>query len=189
MNNMNSLKKAKNGILIILFLLIISQNLHFSDFCEGMSEGLLFALTCLIFIVTYLIIQFRDLYLYFKNKNKFDFVPLLIFVISVLLNAFLIYANENKYWKAIKYEGKIDNIDKESWIVLFENNSFEVTKSYIEQRCTYKGKYHFENRMLILEDNNIEQKSDEIFTTRYELISDTILKPLNGKFDRIILKR
>ena len=189
MNNMNSLKKAKYGILIILFLLIISQNLHFTDFCEGMSEGLLFAITCIIFIITYFVIQFRDLYFFFKNKDKFDFGPLFIFVISILLNAFIIYANENKYWKPIKCEGKIDNFDKESWIVLFENNTYEVTKSYVEQRCTYKGKYHFENNILILEDNNIEKKSDEIFTTKYELISDTILKPLNKKFDRIILKK
>ena len=189
MNNMNSLKKVIYGILIILFLLIISQNLHFSDFCEGMSEGLLFALSCIVFIITYLVIQFRDLYFFFKNKNKFDFIPVFIFIISILLNGFIIYSNENKYWKTIKYEGKIDNIDKNSWIVLFENNSFEVTKSYIEQRCTYKGKYHFENRILILEDNNIEKKTDEIFTTKYELIADTILKPLNRNFDKIILEK
>ena len=186
---MNSLNKVKNGILIILLLLIISQNLHFSDFCEGMSEGLLFALTCIIFIFTYFVIQLRDLYFFFKNKNKFDFVPLSIFIISILINAILIYANENKYWKKIKYEGKIDNIDKNSWIILFENNSFEVTKTYIEQRCTYTGKYHFENRILILEDVNIEQKTDEIFTEKYELISDTILKPLDQNFDRIIIKK
>ena len=70
---------------------------------------------------------------------------------------------------------------------MFENNSYEVTKSYIEQRCTYKGTYHFENNILILEDVNIEQKTDGNFTEKYELISDTILKPDNEKFDRIIL--
>ena len=186
---MSSLKKMKYGILTVLFIFIVIQNIHFSDFCEGMSEGLLFALTCLIFIITFLIIQLRDLYFFFKNKSKFDFVPILIFIFSIVINGFLINANENKYWKKIKYEGKIDNSDKNSWIILFENNSYEVTKSYVEQRCTYIGKYHFENKILILSDINIEQKTDEIFTKRYELISDTILKPFDKNFDRIILKK
>ena len=185
---MNSLKKVKYGILIILLLLIISQNLHFSDFCEGMSEGLLFSLTCIIFIFTYLIIQLRDLYFFFKNKTKFDFVPLSIFVISILIITLSSYANDNKYWKKIKYEGKIDNIDKNSWIILFENKSFEVTKSNVEQRCTYTGNYHFENSILILEDINIEHKTDGNFTQKYELL-DTILKPLNKDYERIILKK
>ena len=48
---------------------------------------------------------------------------------------------------------------------------------------------HFKNNILILEDVNIEQKTDQHFTEKYELIADTILKPFNENFDRIILKK
>jgi len=181
------MKELKYGLLILFLLLTIFQNVHFSDFCEGVSEGLLFAFTCLIFLISFIIVQLLDLYNFFKKKEKFDFIPLYIFVAAILINTILISANENKYWREIKYQGKIDNIDKECWIVLFNDNKFEVTISYIEQRCTYVGKYHFENNHLVLDDQSIESKTDENFTSQYELISDTILQPVTKNFDRIIL--
>ena len=62
---MNSIKIFKNGILLILLLFLVYQNLHFLDYCIGMTEGLLYALTLIVFILTFIIIQFRDLYFYY----------------------------------------------------------------------------------------------------------------------------
>ena len=185
---MYSIKIFKNGFLLILLLLLVFQNLHFLDYCEGMTEGLLYALTYIIFILTYLIIQLRDLYFYYKKKIKFDFFPILIFLISILTISFLSYANYNKYWKKIIYEGKIDDIGKKSCIILFEDYSFELTKFDIEQKCIYTGKYHFKNNLLILDDINIEHKTDGYFTQKYELL-DTILKPLDKDFNLILLSK
>jgi hypothetical protein len=186
---MNERKKIKYGILLLLGIIILCLNIHFGDFCEGMAKGLLFGFLSVIFILFFLIIELRDLYKLISKKEKFDFLPLSFFVIFILSNWFLIVANENNFWRKIKYEGEVENEDARAWIVLYENNSFETTKSYIENRCTFIGKYHIEKNIIILDDENIESKTDENFTNRYMIVSDSILQPLNKKYSRIKLKR
>lgn len=185
---MTERKKIKYGILLVLGIIILCLNIHFGDFCEGMANGLLFGFLSVIFILFFLIIELRDLYKLLSKKEKFDFIPLSFLVFLILSNWFLIVANENKFWRKIKYEGVVENENARAWIVLYENNCFEVTKSYIENRCTFTGKYHIEKNTIILDDENIESKTDENFTKRYLIISDSILQPLDKKYSRIKLK-
>ena len=175
--------------MLTLILVTLYQNINFGDFCEGMADGLLFAFLCLLFILFIIVVELRDLYKLVRRKEKFDFYPLLFLVIFVTANWFVIVANENRFWKKIKYKGKVENIDSNAWIVLYEDNTFEVTKSDIEQRCTYIGKYNFENKFLILYDENIEIKTDNNFTDKYELISDSILQPNEKKYYKIKLDK
>lgn len=186
---MKERKKIKYGILSILLLVTLCLNIHFGDFCEGMSKGLLFAFLSIIFILCFIIIEIRDLYKLVRKGEKFDFVPIYLFILFIALNSFLIIANYNKYWRKIKYEGVSDDEYGRAWIVLYENNSFEATKSHIENSCTFIGKYHIEKNIIILDDENIESKTDENFTNRYLIVSDSILQPLDKKYSRIKLKR
>jgi hypothetical protein len=186
---MKERKKIKYGILSILLLLGLGLNIHFGDFSEGMAKGLLFAFLGLIFILCFVIIEIRDLYKLVRKGEKFDFIPLCLFILFVALNSFLIMANDNKYWRKIKYEGVIDDEYERAWIVLYENNSFEATRSYVENRCTFIGKYHIEKNIIVLDDENIESKTDQKITKRYLIISDSILQPLDKKYSRIKLNR
>jgi hypothetical protein len=186
---MKERKKIKYGILSILLLMCLCLNFQFGDFCEGMAKGLLFAFLGLIFILCFIIIEIRDLNKLVRKGEKFDFIPLYLFILFVILNSILIMANDNKYWREIKYEGIIDDEYQRAWIILYENNSFEATISYVENRCTFIGKYHIEKNIIVLEDENIESKTDQKITKRYLIISDSILQPLDKKFNRIILNR
>ena len=185
---MTERKKIKYGTLLVLGLIILSLNIHFGDFCEGMAKGLLFVLLSAIFILCFLIIELRDLYKLINKKEKFDFIPLSFLVILIASSWFFIVANENKFWREIKYEGVIENGNARKWIVFYENNSFEATISHVENRCTFVGKYHIENNIIILDDKNIESKTDENFTKKYLIIADTVLQPLDKKYRRIQLK-
>jgi len=182
-------RKLKYGILAVLLLLIASQNIHFGDYCNGMVDGLTLLFLCTIFILFFIIIEIRDFRKLIYTNQKFDFVPLILFLSTILLNWFLVIADDNKYWKEIKYEGKVDDFDARARIILYENNHFEVSKSYIEERCIYTGKYHFENNILILEDENIETKTDHNFTKKYILVSDSILQPIDIEYHKIRLYR
>lgn len=186
---MKERKRIKYGILSILLILGLCLNIHFGDYCDGMGKGLLFAFLSIIFIICFLIIEIRDLFKLVDKGEKFDFIPLYLFITFILLNGFLIVANQNKFWKKIKYEGVIGNYSSRASILFFENNSFEATYSYVENRCTFVGKYHFEKNMLILEDDKIEIKTDSSLTKRYLLISDSILQPIDKKYIRIKLNR
>lgn len=186
---MTERKKIKYGILLALLLITLYQDINIGDFCEGMAEGLLFAFLIILFFVFLIIIELRDLYKLIIKKEKFDFIPLLFLAVFILSNWLLYVANENRFWKKVKYEGEIDNIDSRAWIMLYENKTFEATKSYIEQRCTYSGKYHLEKNTLILDDVNIEAKTDNNFTRKYQFISDSLLQPIDKKFSNIKLKR
>ncbi|MGQ7947103.1 hypothetical protein [Flavobacterium sp. WC2509] len=186
---MKERKKIKYGILSILLLLTLCLNIHFGDFCEGMAKGLLFAFLSIIFILGFIIIEIRDLFKLVDKGEKFDFIPLYLFILFVVFNSFLFVANENKFWREIKYEGIIEDEYERAWIVLYENNSFEITRSYIENRCTFIGKYHIEKNIINLDDENIESKTDKKITKRYLIISDSILQPLDKKYRKIKLNR
>jgi len=185
---MTERKKIKYGILSILGIITLCLNIHFGDFCEGMAKGLLFIFLSIVFIFSFLIIELRDLYKLISKKEKFDFLPLFFLIFFIISNWFLIVANENKFWRKIKYEGIVDDKYARSWIVLYENNSFEATRSDIENRCTFTGKYHIEKNIIFLDDENIQNKTDKKFVTKYLIVSDSILQPLDSKYNRIKLK-
>ena len=184
---MRERKLIKYGILVTLIVLILIQNIHIGDFCEGMSEGLIFMFLVICSFLVFLIIILRDVYRLIIKKDKFDFLPLLLLFVCILSNWFIHVANENRFWKQIKYEGRIDNDDINTRIILYENKTYEVIKSYVEQRCTYGGKYHFEKNILILEDENIENKTDNYFTSKYVLTKENILQPKDNEHLRIKL--
>ena len=74
------------------------------------------------------------------------------------------------------------------YITLFEDNTFKITIQRTEYFCVVQGKYYISNDTVILDYKNIENKTEDHFTTKY-LISDSILQPVNVDFSKIRLQK
>lgn len=62
--------------------------------------------------------------------------------------------------------------------MLYSDDTFRVNTSYVEWSCIYLGKYSIHDNILRLERNDLEEVTDNVFTTKYRIkASDSLLIP------------
>lgn len=187
---MNKTKAIQYSILIIIGILLNYQFLPVGDFCVGLFSVLKLFFLGGIFTITFVIISSINLVNKIKHKQKFDFIPVIIFIFFSLTTYYLIENEYDKFWTKPILSGKIENEHKHTSgsLKLYENGTFEVSMRYVDFSCTYTGNYKIRDNFVKLDRENLENETDDYFTTEYELYKrEKKMKPLNKKFEEIVI--
>mgnify|MGYP000256472782 CR=1 FL=1 len=178
----------KYGIISLIGIYLIFQFLPLGDYCSGLGNFLssLFLIGLLILLV--FILAIRNLIRIKKNKEKFDFTPLIMTLFFGLMWYFLVDMTNKKFWtkKSLIAFVEIEGTPNSGTLVLFENGSFGASYHRADYSCTYQGNYVIIDNRLTLKRPNLSELTHKIFTTEY-LINrkDNILKPMKEGFKEI----
>jgi heme/copper-type cytochrome/quinol oxidase subunit 2 len=179
---MTILKKLYSSI-ILLFIggLIIKTRIVFGDGCQGMADFIFFFFLTIIYIITLIIIVAIYTIKYFNKKETFNYFPLLTTLI-VIIPIYLSF-QLNKYESPTTLYAKTQDSNRRipCSLTLRKNQTFEIQMREIEWTCYYKGNYKIKDDTLFLLRNDIEIKTDSLFTNKY-LMDDNkkLLYPLDG---------
>lgn len=181
-------KIIKYIILILLGLLMLYQFIPLGDYCDGMANGLFFLALGSLFLLSFLIILILDIIKRAKHKQKFDFIPLIIFIIVVGCNYSLLKVENKKFWTT---EILVANLEQDNFIrtnrmTLYNNNSFAITGFRTDYQCTIQGNYTLKGDTLKLGRKGLNILTDNIFTSHYIISkSDSTLVAINKNFENV----
>ena len=167
---------------------MIFQFLPVGDYCSGLGNFLssLFIIGLLILIV--LVLAIRNLIRIKKNKEKFDFIPLIMTLFFGVIWYFLVDMTDKKFWTEKSLIGfiEMEGTPKSGTLELFKNGSFGASYHRADYSCTYQGNYEIIDNRLILKRTDLTELTDKVFTTEY-LINrkDSVLKPMKNGFMEI----
>ena len=140
-----------------------------------------------LFILAFIIFLIFDIIRLTKFKKKFDFVTIIFFIVFILSDSLILYAANEKFWKKKELVGKVESENMEiGRLILYRNGTFDAKTLYIEAQCTYGGEYTLKNKILTLNRNDLEEKTEKTFTTEYKLdLEDSVLIPKDSLFLKI----
>lgn len=188
---MNHTKTIQYLILVIIGILLSYQFLPIGNYCVGIASFFKFLFLGLIFIITFVVIILINLNLKIKHKQKFDFIPSIIFIFFSATVFCLIQNDYEKFWTKTILTGKIEHNDipKVGTLKLFENGTFEVRIRFVDFSCIYNGNYIIQEDLVKLEHENLENETENYFTTEYKIYSkENRMKPLKKEFEEIVIE-
>lgn len=172
--------------LIALAILPFYKFYHEGDYCFGDADLVVIGGYTLLFIITFLVIIFNNLYIFTLKKELFNFRPVII-AILFFTGLFLCftYHTEN-YFKEKMYQFKSISEFKDVKISLYDDATFQIDKTFSNYKCYYKGTYTFKNDTLRLVANNNELKDSDlkyVYNAQSKLLTsimenDLVLKEL-----------
>ena len=171
---------------------MIYQFIPIGDYCSGLLNFLnsLVLIGIMFFIV--LVFTIINLIQIKKRKVKFDFIPIILFLIFCSTWYFIVDMPEKKFWTKKLLVGfiEIEGTPKSGTLRLFANGSFGASYHKADYSCTYQGDYEIIHNRLILKRNDLTQLTNKIFTTEY-LINheDSILKSTINGFPEIRISK
>jgi hypothetical protein len=178
-------KTIKYTILILLGLLIFYQFIPIGDYCSGMANSLLFLALGALFLLAFLIILIFDIIKRVKQKQSFDFIPLVVFIIIVGSNYSLLKTDNKKFWTT---EVLVAGLERNGYgrtnrMILYKNNSFAITCYDVEIKCTIQGNYTSKGDTLKLNRKGLAKLTNNAFTAYYIISKrDSTLIPLDTTF-------
>lgn len=181
----------KYGLLTALFIVTLYQVIPFGDYCSGLVQVITFILFGGLFLLSFLIFTFVDLYRLKKAQKKFDFIHLLFLGFFLLINYISLVSDGQKFWTDKICTGQVQGQGDlhASQIRLYSNNTFSVTISYVNWSCTYQGSYEIKNDILVLKRKEIPKLTDSVFNDTYKIdFKDSLLIPINKRFEKIEIK-
>lgn len=181
----------KYGLLTGLAILTFYQSFPFGDYCSGLVEALSIVILGGLFLISFAIFLTIDLIGTLKKKRKFDFLPLTILTVFLVGNSFLLDNEKDKFWTDKELVGNSEVGDlRAAQIILYSNQTFSVSTSYVDWSCTYSGRYSIQENILRLERDDLEEKTNNVFTTNYEIRkSDSLLIPLKSGIEKIRIEK
>lgn len=182
-------KTTKQVMMIIPGALLLYTLLPIGDYCTGMHTGIAIAFLGLVLLVVLLVITIRDILLLVRKKEKFDFVPVLLFLFFIGAGYWISNLNNKKFWTkeimAAFYNGP-ESSDTD--LILYANNSFAVSHRYVDGNCTKQGKYRISNDTLYLEHPDLLADKRDSVATRYIIDRrKNALIAVNNKFPQLTI--
>jgi hypothetical protein len=175
--------------LSLIGILLTYRLIPFGDYCsKGLVNGLSVIFFGGIFIISFIIICTINIYKKIKNKQSFDFIPVLIFLIFWMIFYGLVKLDYTKFWTKDILIGTISNIDRptNAELKLYENKTFDATVNYVDFSCTYVGNYEIQNDRLKLLRNDLAEETQNFFTTEYIILTkEKLIKPIDTTFSTI----
>ena len=162
---MTILKRLYSSIiLLIIGGLIIKSRLIIGDDCMGMIEGLSFLFFIIIYIVTFILV----LVVPFIKKRPFNFYPL-VTTILVIVGIFISFNIDKFESPTTLYATTTSPSRRHSQcsLTLRKNQTFNIKMQEIEWACFYKGVYTIWGDTLKLLRQDIEIKTNNVFTDKY----------------------
>jgi len=162
------MKFKKRHVLLLLFAFLPFLNfIHFDDYCFGDAELLIIGGLTIAFFIAFLVISFHDLYSLSIDKLRFNFVPLTIVLIFSILFYFGLNHHDKNFSKdeVQIFKNEIDNVVYNT-LILFDDNTFELSEISIKETCTKKGTYQFKKDSLFLNRND-KTFTDTVFDSIY----------------------
>ncbi|PIF45404.1 hypothetical protein CLU96_2409 [Chryseobacterium sp. 52] len=158
----------KYGFLILLFLVFIDKTQLYTDFKASKSNlvvfplllGLMFSNTILIYI------NESKKKISHKTTNLILISFVCIFGISMYIN--YIQSNKeivNEYYVSPDSQLKTDGYE----LKLYKDKTYEINEYWHGESQHYFGRYTFDNNILILNDKDIEDKTNTQVTVKYKL--------------------
>lgn len=171
--------KNLNILLLIIGLLIAKLQIIFGDGCIGVVQAMFSFFLIVIYLVILLVINIRSVYSYFKKEEKYNFTSLLITALSIVL-FFLAHFINNHESKTILCAYADRDYGPGGFLYLKQNKKFKIVIQHTEYACFFKGKYKIQNDTLYLEKDELQTKTQYVFTNKY-IIDETQKKmyPLN----------
>lgn len=180
------MKTLLHLILLLIGIFLIYLKIPIGDYCWGLAHGIPFFLVSLLLFVLFLIITINDFAKYRIDKQKIDYIPVLIVSTTFLFNLFLENLDNKKFWTTIKLKAEVEQQSSRNFgiLILYSNNTFETRCKKTDYTCTYTGTYTITNDTLNLNRENLSIITDSLFTNTYSIYKET-LQPKNKKFKSI----
>lgn len=148
---------------------------HFGDYCYGIGHGLLFILLSILYFIIFIISVSISIYSYFKKQQVFNFIPLIITIVTILVLTLAF----NSEWLDSPKKFTAGNGFMGSTLSIKENNTFEIKIQGHHMSCHYKGDYKINKDTLELLRKDIGTQTDNIFFNKY-LLKGKNLSPIEG---------
>ena len=163
----------KQIIFVALGIFTLSRYIHFSDYCDGMAQGLLQLLLLFAFISFGIILIITDLFKCYKKLAPFNwFTP--IFLISIVsYNGFQLFFKEDNQ-KDIFLSAESTNDYNRMKLTFYRDSVFEKRVNSIENSCFTFGKYSIHQNKITLLKDELDSKKD--FEESY-ILKDSLLIP------------
>lgn len=178
-------KVIKYGLLgLFSFGLVYHFWPQFDRYCTGMMDAFTVMFLGAGLFITFMLFTLYDIMRYFKDKVRYDFVPLIIITLAISLSALLIEARNKNYWKETILHAELRHESfHQPWIELYDNSTFKISDRRPCYGCSYQGYYNIDNNILELKIENLAEFK-EVFTFKY-LISfeDSLLIPELSDFN------
>ncbi len=169
---------------------MIYNLIPFGDYCRGLLNALHLIFFGGMFLLLFLIICSINVYDKVKNKNKFDLIPVILFLTFAVFLYALLELDYSRFWTTPTLMGSVslDNSPKSGYLTLYKDGTFEATYNSADFSCTYVGSYKIDHDTLKLERTDLSTETDALFATGY-LISTRKkeLKPLHTKYRTIAI--
>lgn len=170
--------------LLIPGLLALYIWLPIGDYSSGIAHGLGFVFFELLFLLIFIIIIVTQIVR--AKKIKFDYTPVIIFLIQGLLVYFSFTMEGRKFWTwqilAAETENEV-SLPKIGRLTLYKNKSFSATRVQTDYSNTYQGNYTISNDTLYLHRKDLPKITEGLFTTIYLINQkDKTITPPEGNF-------
>ena len=184
-------KITKYSLLTVFILLTLYQNAPISDYCYGLAHVIAFILFGGLFLLTFLIYTFIDLYQLIRFKKRFDYLLLVLLGLFLMINYVFLNFEDKKMWTDKVCIGRVQDQNdlNAASIILYENFTFAVTNSYVDWSCTYQGNFGIKDEILTLKRKDLPELTKNIFTDKYKFdLKDSLLIPVDNGFEKIKIK-
>lgn len=175
----------KYGILILLFFVLIEHTHIYYDFTASNSNIIIIP-----GVLGLMFFNFLFIYIFEAKKKNNHKITNWILVLFIFVFGINLYLNYTQSIKKILYEYYVSrdiNLMSGGYnLKLYEDGTYVINEYWHGESQHYFGEYTFENNQLILNDKNIEDKTNTQITTKYIFNTATReLKPVGKKFPKL----
>lgn len=156
------MRKYFSSIIVVLLCFIAAYRIIIPQNCGGMIDGfhlLVFGLLLIVFIASLFLF---NLFKKFILKEPFNYIPFITLVLVLSIIAGIKYVQSEKFKSKRILEAK----NRYYSFIARLDNTYELTKIYVEHACTEGGSYIIKHDTLYLTerpDMNITNYQNEVF--------------------------